>query len=360
MRPIRNAWPKPCVASSGFIAKYMGDGVLVYFGYPQAHEDDAERAVRAGLELVAAVAALRSRVTLQARVGIATGLVVVGDLIGIGRGAGARHRRRNAEPRSAPAGHRRPGEVVCRQPRESFSATFSNCGISARTTSRVLPRRCVHVAALRASAVESRFEALQCRPHDGAGRAATKKSDADAARLVRRPGTGDGQARAAVGRGRHRQVAADGRADGASSEASRRTKSCAISVRRSARTARFFLHQPDGTRCRLRARGHAAGDGSTSSMRGSTQTATPRAGRRAVCRDALASERWSLSRARAAGAAAAAAARWMRSSAQIDALARSGPLLMIFEDAALDRSDESRSCSTRSSIALRSAGAARS
>jgi hypothetical protein len=62
----------------------MGDGVLVYFGYPQAHEDDAERAVRAGMALIAAVNALKTRVPLQARVGIATGLVVVGDLIGSG------------------------------------------------------------------------------------------------------------------------------------------------------------------------------------------------------------------------------------------------------------------------------------
>ena len=62
----------------------MGDGVLVYFGYPQAHEDDAERAVRAGLELVAAVSALKTHAPLQTRVGIATGLVVVGDLIGSG------------------------------------------------------------------------------------------------------------------------------------------------------------------------------------------------------------------------------------------------------------------------------------
>jgi Adenylate and Guanylate cyclase catalytic domain/AAA ATPase domain len=59
----------------------MGDGVLVYFGYPQAHEDVAERAVRAGLELVAAVGGLKTQ-ALQTRVGIATGLVVVGDLIG--------------------------------------------------------------------------------------------------------------------------------------------------------------------------------------------------------------------------------------------------------------------------------------
>src|SRR5580704_14236887 len=69
----------------GFVAKYMGDGVLVYFGYPRAHEDDAERAVRAGLGVVDAVARLDFKFAkLQARVGIATGLVVVGDLIGEG------------------------------------------------------------------------------------------------------------------------------------------------------------------------------------------------------------------------------------------------------------------------------------
>jgi class 3 adenylate cyclase/predicted ATPase len=67
----------------GFVSRYMGDGVLVYFGYPQAHEDDAERAVRAGLSAIAAIGRLNVRsVKLQARVGIATGLVVVGDLIG--------------------------------------------------------------------------------------------------------------------------------------------------------------------------------------------------------------------------------------------------------------------------------------
>jgi tetratricopeptide (TPR) repeat protein len=61
-----------------------GDGVLVYFGYPQAHEDDAERALRSGLELIQAVGGLKSSPPLQTRVGIATGLVVVGDLIGSG------------------------------------------------------------------------------------------------------------------------------------------------------------------------------------------------------------------------------------------------------------------------------------
>ncbi len=88
LREVISAYQK-CVAETvqrfgGFVAKYMGDGVLVYFGYPQAHEDDAERAVRAGLELVAAVRALKTHAPLQTRVGIATGLVVVGDLIGSG------------------------------------------------------------------------------------------------------------------------------------------------------------------------------------------------------------------------------------------------------------------------------------
>jgi class 3 adenylate cyclase len=88
LREIISAYQR-CVTETvrrlgGFVAKYMGDGVLVYFGYPQAHEDDAERAVRAGLELIAAVSALKAPVSLQTRVGIATGLVVVGDLIGSG------------------------------------------------------------------------------------------------------------------------------------------------------------------------------------------------------------------------------------------------------------------------------------
>jgi predicted ATPase/class 3 adenylate cyclase len=70
----------------GYLAKYLGDGILVYFGYPQAHEDDAERAVRAGLAMVLAVAALRPRpdLSLASRIGIATGLVVVGDMVGQG------------------------------------------------------------------------------------------------------------------------------------------------------------------------------------------------------------------------------------------------------------------------------------
>jgi class 3 adenylate cyclase len=80
-----------CVADTvarfdGFVAKYMGDGVLVYFGYPQAHEDDAEQAVRAGLALVDAIGRLQVSEPLRVRVGISTGEVVVGDLITSGEG----------------------------------------------------------------------------------------------------------------------------------------------------------------------------------------------------------------------------------------------------------------------------------
>ena len=90
LRAVIDAYHRCCarviVRGGGFVAKYMGDGVLAYFGYPRADEHDAERAVRAALKLVEKVAGLDTvaAVPLQVRVGIATGLVVVGDLIGQG------------------------------------------------------------------------------------------------------------------------------------------------------------------------------------------------------------------------------------------------------------------------------------
>ena len=90
LRGIIGAYHRCCAETiernGGFVAKYMGDGVLAYFGYPQAHEHDAERAVRAGLSVVETVPKLvtGAGVPLQVRIGIATGLVVVGDLIGTG------------------------------------------------------------------------------------------------------------------------------------------------------------------------------------------------------------------------------------------------------------------------------------
>src|SRR5690349_187362 len=88
LREIVGAYHR-CVANTvarfaGFVAKYMGDGVLVYFGYPEAHEDDAERAVRAGVAVIHAVGELATPEPMNVRLGIATGPVVVGDLIGAG------------------------------------------------------------------------------------------------------------------------------------------------------------------------------------------------------------------------------------------------------------------------------------
>jgi class 3 adenylate cyclase len=116
LREIISAYQKRVAETvqrfGGFVAKYMGDGVLVYFGYPQAHEDDAERAVRAALELIAAVGGLKTHAPLQTRVGIATGLVVVGDLIGSGAsqeqaivGETPPYAHEDDEPCGALAGH---------------------------------------------------------------------------------------------------------------------------------------------------------------------------------------------------------------------------------------------------------------
>ncbi|CAB3787943.1 hypothetical protein LMG28614_02618 [Paraburkholderia ultramafica] len=90
MRKILAVYYRGCAdvitKAGGFIAQYLGDGVLAYFGYPQAHEDDAERAVRAGLTLVRAIGKLDSGTdeSLRVRIGIATGVVIVGDLTGEG------------------------------------------------------------------------------------------------------------------------------------------------------------------------------------------------------------------------------------------------------------------------------------
>src|SRR3984885_12517080 len=88
LREVISAYQKSVAETvrrfDGFVAKYMGDGVLIYFGYPHSHEDDAERAVRAGLALIDAVATLPAPEPLQVRIGAATGMVVVGDLVGSG------------------------------------------------------------------------------------------------------------------------------------------------------------------------------------------------------------------------------------------------------------------------------------
>jgi class 3 adenylate cyclase len=108
LRKIISSYEK-CVADTvrhfgGFVAQFTGDGFLAYFGYPQAHEDDAERAVRAGLAVIEAVGRLSGREDLSVRLGIATGLAVVGDLIGEGAAQERGVCRRDAEPCRPAAG----------------------------------------------------------------------------------------------------------------------------------------------------------------------------------------------------------------------------------------------------------------
>src|ERR1700756_686734 len=167
LRGIINAYHRCCTEiverHGGFVAKYMGDGVLAYFGYPRAHEHDAEQAVRAALAMVEAVPKLATAAgsPLQVRVGIATGLVVVGELIGSGEAQerGVVGETPNLAARlQALAG---PGTVVI-------------SGSARRLTGGLFEYRDLGAVALkgfaegtwawqviRASMVESRFEALR-------------------------------------------------------------------------------------------------------------------------------------------------------------------------------------------------------
>jgi class 3 adenylate cyclase/predicted ATPase len=144
----------------GFVSQYLGDGVLVYFGYPQAHEDDAERAVRAGLELITAVGALKTHAPLQTRVGIATGLVVVGDLVDAG---GSQERGIIGETPNLAArvqGLAQPNTVVIADStRRLVGNLFELQDLGAKELKGITgPVRVF--AALRASSAEGRFEAL--------------------------------------------------------------------------------------------------------------------------------------------------------------------------------------------------------
>ena len=165
LREVISAYQK-CVAEAvrrfgGFVAQYLGDGVLVYFGYPGAHEDDAERAVRAGLELIAAVIALKTPASLQTRVGIATGLVVVGDLM---TGSGEAHERGivGETPNLAARlqGIAEPNTVVIAEAtRRLLGNLFELKDLGVRDLKGVAEPLRAWVA-LRASTVESRFEAM--------------------------------------------------------------------------------------------------------------------------------------------------------------------------------------------------------
>src|SRR6516165_9404922 len=164
LREVISAYQK-CVAETvhhfgGFVARYVGDGVLVYFGYPQAHEDDAERAVRAGLELITAVAGLKRWAPQQVRVGIATGLVVVGHLIPSGESEElgmvgeapnlAARLQSIAEPNTV---------VIAESTRRLLGSFFQLDDLGMRSIKGIAgPVRAW--AVLQASSVASRFEAL--------------------------------------------------------------------------------------------------------------------------------------------------------------------------------------------------------
>src|ERR1700676_2671250 len=164
LREVISAYQK-CIAETvgrhgGFVAKYMGDGVLIYFGYPQAHEDDTERVVRAGLELIAAVTALKSPVPLKTRVGMPTGRAAAATLIGSGEAQErgivgetpnlAARLQSIAEPNMA---------VIAEGTRKLLGNLFEFEDLGAKDLKGIAgPVRAW--AALRVSSVEGRFEAL--------------------------------------------------------------------------------------------------------------------------------------------------------------------------------------------------------
>ena len=164
LREVILAYQK-CVAQTvrrfdGFLAQFSGDGVLVYFGYPDAHEDDAERAVRAGLQLIEAVAGLKTGAALQTRVGIASGLVVVGDLMRSGNAD--QHGIIGETPNLAARlqGIAEPNKVVIAQgTRKLLGNLFELQDLGTKELKGIAAPVRVWTA-LRASSVTSRFEAL--------------------------------------------------------------------------------------------------------------------------------------------------------------------------------------------------------
>jgi class 3 adenylate cyclase/predicted ATPase len=164
LREVISAYRK-CVAETvrhlgGFVSQYLGDGVLIFFGYPQAHEDDAERAVRAALQLVAAVVDLKTHAPLQTRVGIATGLVVVGEMSDAG---GLRERGIVGETPNLAArlqGSAEPNQVVIADStRRLLGNIFELKDLGSKHLKGVVEGMRAW-AVLQPSAVASRFEAM--------------------------------------------------------------------------------------------------------------------------------------------------------------------------------------------------------
>ena len=298
LREVISAYQK-CVAETvqrfgGFVAKYMGDGVLIYFGYPQAHEDDAERAVRAGLELVAAVGALKTHAPLQTRVGIATGLVVVGDLIGSGASQEqaivgetpnlAARLQGVAEPNSV---------VIAESTRKLVGNLFELEDLGAQDLKGIAgPVRAW--AALRPASVESRFEALHA-----SGLTELVGREEELELLLRRwskAKTGEGQVVLLSGEpgiGKSRLTAAL-----LERLAERTAHALAVFLLAAAHRQRLLSdHPPDGT-CRWNYARRRAADKARQARcnAGAEFDISPRCG--TLCGDAVAAERRTLSPAR--------------------------------------------------------------
>jgi class 3 adenylate cyclase/predicted ATPase len=198
MREIIGAYHRCCAAqierNGGFVAKYMGDGVVAYFGYPQAHEHDAERAVQAGLAIVEAAPKLRTPASspLHVRVGIATGMVIVGNLIGSGE---AQERGIVGETPNLAArlqGIAEPDSVVIAEStRRLLGNLFELEDLGAKEL-KGMAALAQAWAVLRVSSAEGRFEALHA-----AGLTALVGREEELELLLRRwarAKTGDGQA----------------------------------------------------------------------------------------------------------------------------------------------------------------------
>ena len=333
LREVISAYQK-CVAETvqrfgGFVAKYMGDGVLIYFGYPQAHEDDAERAVRAGLELVAAVGDLKTHAPLQTRVGIATGLVVVGDLIG--SGASQEQAIVGETPNLAARlqGIAEPNSVVIAESTRKLVGNLFELEDLGRKDLKGIAGPVRAWAALRPASVESRFEALHA-----SGLTELVGREEELELLLRRwskAKSGEGQVvllsgEAGIGKSRLTAALLERLA------AEPHTRLRYFCSPQHTDSALLSDHQPDGACCRICARRHSASKARQARCRcwrrALHRARTPRSLPRCCrCRmtDAIPTLELTPQQRRQKTLEAL--------TAQLEALARNKPVLMIFEDA---------------------------
>ena len=296
LREVISAYQK-CVAETvrrfgGFVAKYMGDGVLVYFGYPHAHEDDAERAVRAGLELIGAVSALKPKAPLQTRVGIATGLVVVGDLVGSGEAQERGIVGETPNLASRLQGIAEPNTVVIAEGTRKLLGNLFELEDLEPKDLKGIAGSVRAWAALQASSAEGRFEALHTT-----GLTALVGREEELELLLRRwsrAKSGEGQVMLLSGEagiGKSRLTAAG-------TPRQRAAYALALFLLAAAHRQRTLSdHRPHGACRRIGARRHASSEARQARCgAGADLDLYPR--RRAHCRDAVAAERRPLSGAR--------------------------------------------------------------